>query len=392
MSGKKIEFVLHYETAPSSSQGIFGVTDADGYRFDVYITGGDLRVFNKDSGAGKSGYYDITPTTAFVTGNNYHIEVTYGLDGQSPTNVKIDGVMQTVPAKTSEIPLSATTSAFYCQTIGAGVGTPTFAGDNGISELKVYDTDETTLLAYWKLNTLGEGLEDQVGSDDFAVTGAYGRYDKESYEAARDAIQTTAANQPTTVEDGALVTLNGKPALDFDGSASYLRIAHDSFPAPTTALQVVVVVQNSKATVSGNNEYIISQYESGSNERSWALLISASGDEIRASFGAANGSFGGSRVADSIYTLNEVQIIGFKYDAGTVTLYRNGAEIASSRSGTIPASLFDTTADVTIGCALSSNAPVVPWDGQIGDVYIANNLDDDIIEIMDNMNTYYGIY
>jgi len=77
-----------------------------------------------------------------------------------------------------------------------------------------------------------------------------------------------------------------------------------------------------------------------------------------------------------------LQTIGFTYNAGTVQLKVNGSNVAGSiGSGAIPATLYNSNSDATIGCALNSNSTTNFWDGQIAEIYVADNLTDNLADI-----------
>jgi hypothetical protein len=66
--------------------------------------------------------------------------------------------------------------------------------------------------------------------------------------------------------------------------------------------------------------------------------------------------------------------------------------VASSNVfGTNPTTLFDSSADVTIGSVLSNNVAAALWHGQISEIYVADNLDDDIVGIQQNQIAYFNI-
>lgn len=211
------------------------------------------------------------------------------------------------------------------------------------------------------------------------------------YKLARDLTQSTNNAQPFIVQNGQIVTENGKPILDFDGTNDHLRIPDAQMPTPTDKLMVSAVVKNNEEFTS-SNEYIFGQYDFGTNDRIFALHFRDTG-EIAVNFGdPSDGTYAGRYESSSPVSINTVKTIGFTYDAGTVKLYVNGEEVAGSVTfGSIPSSLFDSDVDWTIGSALNSNSATNLWNGQIGEVIFSDNLDDDIIEIQKNQLKYFDI-
>lgn len=218
--GKRLQFTLFYDEEATGVTGIFGAIDSDGYRYDVYISSGKLRVFQKRSATLQSAYYDCVPATPIVVGQTYYIDMYYGLDNQPPTNVLINGEPATVPVYPSgTVSLSGTTNVFIIHTLGIEVGNVSYQGRNPIYDVKLYATNGTTLEHEWTLYTTAD-LDDKVGSADFTITGTSSTYlrvhREDNTNIAYDAFQPTALNQPFIVIDGEVqegVNFNGDKRL-----------------------------------------------------------------------------------------------------------------------------------------------------------------------------------
>ena len=170
-----------------------------------------------------------------------------------------------------------------------------------------------------------------------------------------------------------------------------MRCPAADFITATNKLQVSIVVKNDKSNLS-ENEYIMGQYDTGQNRRSWAILM---GDDQKIKFNIGNplnGDFGVAiRTLDAINPEN-LQSIGFTFNAGTVFIYLNGISVPfETFGGNIPTSLYDSSADVTIGCVLNNNVAVSLWEGDISEPYVADNLTDSIVEIQQNQMEYFNI-
>ena len=203
--------------------------------------------------------------------------------------------------------------------------------------------------------------------------------------------QSTAGNQPAIVRSGVLQVLNGKPVIDFDGSNDHFRCPAATFITPTTLLQVSVVCKNDSADLSGN-ELLIGQWDSDGNKRSWTMGLDVD-EKIVVAFGdPANGTFEGEWSSTAAISPINLQTLGFTFNAGTIVLYVNGVAVAGSiGTGTIPTSLLDSNADATVGSNLKSNVAYVLWNGQIGEVYVADNLTDSMAEIQAAQMAAFGI-
>jgi hypothetical protein len=69
---------------------------------------------------------------------------------------------------------------------------------------------------------------------------------------ARNATQTTAANQPQIVSSGSVITYNGKPTMTYDGSNDFMRSALFNY---SSAMSLVYVTQRVGAATAGNDAY-----------------------------------------------------------------------------------------------------------------------------------------
>ena len=202
---------------------------------------------------------------------------------------------------------------------------------------------------------------------------------------------STASEQPKIVSNGTVIKANTKPTLSYDGTNDNLRCPAADFVTPTDKLQVSVVVKNAKYNLS-KNQYIIGQYDTGQNQRSWAILM-GDNQKVQINFGnPINGNFEiAIRTLDAINPEN-LQSIGFTFNAGTVFIYLNGISVPfETFGGNIPTSLYDSSVDVTIGCVLNNNVAVFLWEGDISEPYVADNLTDSIVEIQQNQMEYFNI-
>jgi hypothetical protein len=256
-------------------------------------------------------------------------------------------------------------------------------------KLKADYADDSTVVRNDNSNQLGIGFADneldQTSLLSFTGSGdGFGVELKDQTGNGRNFLQSSASSQPKIVSNGSVILANGKPTLFYNGSKDHLRLSAKDFCTPTDKLQVSVIAKNAKSNI-GSNEYIIGQYGSGQDERSWALLI-GNDKKLQINFGnPENGRFQGAYKTHDSITTEDLQTIGFTFDSGTVVIYLNSSIMSgSSAAGGIPTSLFNSSADVTIGSVLSNNVAVALWNGNISEIYLADNLTDNIIEIQQN--------
>ena len=371
-----------------------------------------------------SGVMGVASTAATGSAAKYGIEIINGFPAlrcQSTTAGGIpitggtsvaDGANHTIRA----VFTGNTSREFFVDgvSVGTDVTNIAFEGGNRVNVGRQLDSspanyfsgvitsvDLNGVAAYTGLGTSVTAWEDTIGSNDgtetngAAFTGqGYDAYLLTEYDQSGndyDLTQTTAANQPLVVSGGALVEQGSSPVSYFDGIDDNLSIPAASFVTPTTALQCSVVVRNDQASIgAGLQETVVGQYDL-SNNRSWAMGLD-SNSKVQLAFGdPANGSFEGVRISDSAVTINEMQVVGFEYDAGTVTIYRNGIALASTTSGAVPSSLFNSSADFRIGCISNVGFLTNLWNGQVGTIYLSDNLDSDIVDVQQKIMTQYGI-
>ena len=261
-----------------------------------------------------------------------------------------------------------------------------------IRKLKANYADDSTTVRRDNSDQLGIGFANNELNEPELVTFADGgdafNVDfKDQTGNGRNFSQGSAASQPKIVSNGTVIKANTKPTLSYDGTNDHLRCPATDFVTATNKLQVSVVCKNNSTNV--DNQLIIAQYASN-NQRSWAFRFFNGVMEII--FGNTDdGTFYSSYRASTFISPENLNSLGFTFDSGVVVLYANGSVIDGEEvAGTVPTLLFDSNADVTIGCVISSGSTHV-WDGQISEAYVADNLTDSIVEIQQNQMEYFNI-
>jgi hypothetical protein len=264
-----------------------------------------------------------------------------------------------------------------------------------VRKLKANYADNSTVVRIANSDQLGIGFANNELNEPALVTFANGGDAfnvnfKDQTGNGRDFSQASAASQPKIVDSGSVIKANTKPTLSYDGKNYHLRSPAADFVKPTDKLQVSVVLNSSVSNI--DNKNIIADYDSGFDQRSW-LIRFRSDDNLEIVFGdESDGTFAGAYRGTNPINPENLNSVGFTFDSGTVVLYANGSVISGNEvAGTIPTSLFQSSADITIGCAISSNQPVNLWNGQISEIYLADNLADDIVGIQQNQMAYFNI-
>lgn len=206
-------------------------------------------------------------------------------------------------------------------------------------------------------NSLRAGLMSNISAE--------WKFEEGSGTTALDSWWKTANGTITGATYSTSCVYNG--CLAFDGS-DYVTVAHANVPVFTSAMTAMGWVKGaSQASAS-----IIGQFDTNS-QRSWAILSAA--DKLRVLLSADGGSVNSKDYVSttSIAFDNKWHLVGFTYNAGTLTLYIDGATVAATTSvdGTCN-SLFDSSANLTIGCNLATGVPERFFTGSMDDTRLFN--------------------
>lgn len=188
-----------------------------------------------------------------------------------------------------------------------------------------------------------------------------------------NATQTTAANQPQIVSSGSVLTTNGKPSANFDGSNDYLVTTGTPFSATENTLIGVSKLNNTGPYL---RLFCIGEYQDGRYLGSNTLT-----DDMLAIFNNTTLTcFGGVAIT---------QNVSIMYNTGSNgVLWQNGSQIntvTANNSSYGNENLF-------IGSDKMQRVQEF-WNG-IGQEFIfyPSSQSSNVSGIGININTYYGIY
>jgi hypothetical protein len=198
---------------------------------------------------------------------------------------------------------------------------------------------------------------------------------------ARNATQTTAANQPQIVESGTLLTQGGRPIMKFTSSPQILNTPSFSLSANRTYVMTLYNVTNSNTNY---KVYLGAQAGGADNLVNGITGTFGNSNIIKSSVGSgtSNNSIGVNAIANNAYFL-----IG-AYVQGSVQQqqYRNGA-------------LNDQNTSLTISPTTNSQVNVIMFTNTMGNDIRTNEAiiwnsyqSTNRVGIETNINTYYAIY
>lgn len=153
-----------------------------------------------------------------------------------------------------------------------------------------------------------------------------------------------------------------------DGVDDYVLIPDSADFDITTTLSVSCWAKNDKNLLSAT-ESLIGKFDTGLNLREWLIGLTG-GETFRVFLGnPSTGALQGEVETSSAITNPDAwHHYAFTFDSGTVKLYVDAIEQATTiASGTIPTTLNNDVAAVTLLTLLNSGAPVNEWDGQAFD-------------------------
>ena len=194
-------------------------------------------------------------------------------------------------------------------------------------------------------------------------------YDQSSN--SNTARQTTAANQPKIYDSSTgVITENGKPAVEFDGSTSTMSTGiTPAIAYPSSEENTTVVVRNNL-----NGNAFIGDNDPQQNYRFTPNRYGLGGESNSVSFS---------------YTTN-VQELGFAYGnraSSIAAVYRNGSFIASKTTLNPHSSSTETT---YLGSFAGARAF---WSGKAQEIIIyPSDQSANRTNIENNINTFYSIY
>ena len=206
-----------------------------------------------------------------------------------------------------------------------------------------------------------------------------------------NALQVTSANQPQIVSAGALITMNGKPTVKFDGSNDYLVTS--SYPFTSTD-KVYVAHVSSIATTTASS-MVVGHYRQfnpsiflvgyTSNTRTWVTARNT------ANTGVAEYAF-------NTYSINTQYLYETQYDLLNATSilrvknYRNNSAETMFTNGLASNALPTFSQPISIGS--TDNGGHFRLNGNIQEIVLYYNVDQSSNRtgISSNINSYYSIY
>ena len=217
-----------------------------------------------------------------------------------------------------------------------------------------------------------------AGNDGFVVTW----YDQSGN--GNNATQSTAANQPQIVDEGAVLTQGGLPSISFDGTNDYLTKSSLAINVYTSLYVVLRAVNSAKPMFiehgpdAANNEGF---YFYGSNGDSWTFNRSLGGGGLHRASGVSNWVSSG--------TGSDLALADLQYN-GTGAFYLNNSAQANNTVNGSANPNVSTTKDLFI---FSRNGSSLFTEGYLSEfVLYASDQSSNRSNIVSNINTYYTIY
>lgn len=198
---------------------------------------------------------------------------------------------------------------------------------------------------------------------------------------SRDGLQTSTGSQPKIVSSGAVITQDGKPAIEFDGTDDFFSTA-DYLGTPSEAHLFSV----NKLTSTSNNFRPIFSKDLNTSDPIADFVYryhNTSGIQMRI------GNDGWGPTGSGTTGLFGVQnLTTFEYNTSAGEIFVNGSSVASS---TAPADTFtDSGADVLIGKHVNYNAYFIGTMQEL--IFYTSDQSSNRSSIESNINSYYSIF
>ncbi len=195
------------------------------------------------------------------------------------------------------------------------------------------------------------------------------------------ASQATSGNQPLYK----LNAINGLPALQFDGTTSYLEADYD-FNLNPAQITIFAVVQTSAV----NNYGAIVSSRNNSPYTGYTLYAAPNSPlDYEAWFGDGSTSWGDSSTPHSTIILEKPTIVAITHSNNMVKLYNNSALAGSASIDMVP----NSTKSLRIGAGKNETTPDHFFKGYIGELIIFKRAlsDEERKTIEDYLSKKWGI-
>ena len=232
-------------------------------------------------------------------------------------------------------------------------------------------------LKLWVHNGL---VKTRTSGSDLFVTKAYDISGEEN-----DAVQATTSYQPKLVSDG----------MEFDGSDDYLEVNDDESLQIT---EITVAVWVKANNLIDNIPTVISKYDYGINERSWAIRLRRPTGRFRVMLGAEDGnSISKQYEGETVVVDGTWHHLLFTFKQDSLQLYADGQKEETTINDDLDYTVNNlNTANgvsTTIGAYLNSGARDRILNGNVNDSRIFNKVlsASEISAIYNASKGFYGI-
>jgi hypothetical protein len=213
---------------------------------------------------------------------------------------------------------------------------------------------------------------------------------------ARNATQSTAANQPQIVASGVINKVNTKPSLLFDGTNDALSAT--AFSASLTNFTQFLALKGTNTTTT--NQIPVSRFtvQDPPNNRSFLIRMNTSSNRIDVNVSASPSLPNDYWTNTNVHTTN-TSLYTYTYNgaltASTIQgLRRNGAvQTLSLRAGNnLVTSMMNNSEALRISGIGSASGPIQLWIGNFSEYIYYPNSTVSLTGVESNINTYYAIY
>lgn len=206
---------------------------------------------------------------------------------------------------------------------------------------------------------------------------------------SRNAIQSTAANQPQIVSSGNLILINNKPAIDIITAGVKLDLPNSTYLYNQNQFFGISVTYADG--VGGSVPTIYAAHTSVGYKASLLYGFTTSQRYVVGGRRTSIDSF--TTVVDTTNFLNKqvLQIGHLNYSTGVASIYTNNNSVVNNNGFLI--GTMDNTSNTSSPDNIGGNSTTQFFDGKIQEIIIyASNQSANIIGMKSNINSFYSIY
>jgi hypothetical protein len=200
----------------------------------------------------------------------------------------------------------------------------------------------------------------------------------------RDVVQSSTASQPQIYTGSAVIKLNGKPGLNFDGVNDSL-LASTNFNANANQTQMIVAWVGSVSDLTTGN-HMVSHWNSSTANQNFVVQLTPANDNLRVALRYPDGSLVTMSNGSAISSGAQYIVVG-QANTGANNAYFDGNEVTGT---TKVGAMNSATTSFRIGARSQDGA--TPHRGITQEVIVWSRVFQDVVDDADDISTELNDY